>query len=88
LVFCGHEYTVNNLKFALSVEPDNLEMIAKMAWAAERRSKKIPTVPSTIGEEKDINPFMRVTLPDIQSKVGAEDAVECMKNLRAMKDKF
>jgi len=88
LVFCGHEYTVNNLKFALSVEPNNEAMTKKMAWSQDKRSQNLPTVPSTIGEEKEINPFMRCIHSDVQKKVGASDAFSCMKTLRAMKDKF
>jgi hydroxyacylglutathione hydrolase len=49
-VYCGHEYTVNNLKFAQSVEPDNKDMQQKMDWAVKQRKNCVPTVPSTIGE--------------------------------------
>lgn len=60
LVYCGHEYTVDNLKFAYSVEPNNDEVKKKLAWAEERRKADNYTVPSTIEEEKRFNPFMRV----------------------------
>jgi len=87
-VFCGHEYTVNNLKFALSVEPNNAAAKEKLSWAENQRSNRLPTVPSTIAEEKDINPFMRVILPQMQQQVGASDSVGCMRILRTMKDNF
>eukprot|EP00160_Parvularia_atlantis_P001671 Unigene11354_Nuclearia_a/m.34665 Unigene11354_Nuclearia_a/g.34665 ORF Unigene11354_Nuclearia_a/g.34665 Unigene11354_Nuclearia_a/m.34665 type:complete len:168 (-) Unigene11354_Nuclearia_a:98-601(-) len=60
LVYPGHEYTVANLKFAESVEPDNAAVKRKLAWAQERRAAGEPTVPSTIGEELEHNPFMRL----------------------------
>ncbi|MCP9266128.1 Hydroxyacylglutathione hydrolase, mitochondrial [Dirofilaria immitis] len=59
-IYCGHEYTVDNLKFAHSVEPKNDEIKKKLAWAEERRKTGDCTVPSTIEEEKRFNPFMRV----------------------------
>ncbi|KAK8961722.1 Hydroxyacylglutathione hydrolase cytoplasmic [Platanthera guangdongensis] len=65
-VFCGHEYTVKNLKFASSVEPDNVETSQKLQWAQQQRKANLPTIPSTIGEEFDTNPFMRVDLPEVQ----------------------
>lgn len=50
-VYCGHEYTVANLKFAKHVEPDNQDILQKITWATERRANQEPTVPSTIGEQ-------------------------------------
>jgi hydroxyacylglutathione hydrolase len=49
-VFCGHEYTVGNLKFAHHVEPNNIDIEEKMSWAQNKRTKMEPTVPSTIGK--------------------------------------
>jgi hydroxyacylglutathione hydrolase len=48
-VFCGHEYTVANLKFARHVEPNNTDIEGKISWAQNKRTKMEPTVPSTIG---------------------------------------
>ncbi|EPY88932.1 hydroxyacylglutathione hydrolase, mitochondrial-like protein [Camelus ferus] len=59
-VYCGHEYTINNLKFARHVEPSNAAIQEKLAWAKEKYSAGEPTVPSTIAEEFTYNPFMRV----------------------------
>ncbi|CAL8111090.1 unnamed protein product [Orchesella dallaii] len=88
LVFCGHEYTVNNLKFGLHVEPQNSAMSEKLGWAQDQRSKRLPTIPSSIREEKEINPFMRCTLPVLQNHVQTKTPVECMGALRTMKDSF
>jgi hydroxyacylglutathione hydrolase len=58
-VYCGHEYTLANLRFALTVEPDNTAMRDKLALAASARERGEPTVPSTIADELATNPFMR-----------------------------
>ncbi|KAF0684694.1 Aste57867_23349 [Aphanomyces stellatus] len=65
LVFCGHEYTLNNLSFASYLEPENQAVCAKIAWAIDQRVAGRPTVPSTLAEEKLINPFMRVHEPTV-----------------------
>ena len=58
-VYCGHEYTVANIRFALEVEPDNRELQARAALATAMRKRGEPTLPSTIGLELATNPFMR-----------------------------
>lgn len=88
MVFCGHEYTVNNLKFALSVEPNNIVVQNKLVWAEEQRKNRLPTIPSSIGGEKEINPFMRCVLPEVQAAVETKSPIECMGKLRNMKDSF
>lgn len=87
-VYCGHEYTVSNLRFALSVEPDNAALQEKMAWAQKRREADAFTVPSTIGEELTYNPFMRVHEPTIQAFTGESDPVKVMAALREAKNGF
>ncbi|CAB0019289.1 unnamed protein product [Nesidiocoris tenuis] len=87
-VYCGHEYTCANLKFAETVEPTNEAIKEKLEWAEELRSENQPTVPSTIGEEKTYNPFMRVAEEAVMKKYGARDPIAAMKMVRADKDKF
>jgi hydroxyacylglutathione hydrolase len=58
-VFCAHEYTASNLRFANAVEQDNRELQAYTAEVAARRARDLPTVPSTLGLERRINPFLR-----------------------------
>lgn len=60
------QYTVKNLQFALTVEPDNVKIQQKLTWAQHQRQAGIATIPSTIEEELETNPFMRVDLPEIQ----------------------
>jgi len=87
-VYCGHEYTENNLKFAATIEPNNAAIQHKMSWARSKRASNEPTVPSTIGEEKEFNPFMRVSVSSVQKHVGSSDPVETMGLLRRRKDQF
>lgn len=91
LVYCGHEYTQSNLRFAAHVEPENKDIKAKAEWAAQTREKGLPTVPSTIGEEKTFNPFMRNRVPEVAKFLGLAvdaDPVEVMKGLREAKNNF
>ena len=76
LVCCGHEYTLSNARFAVTVEPDNATLKARFAEAETLRAAGKPTVPVTIGEEKLANPFLRA--PD----------VETLARIRAGKDNF
>ncbi|CAI9091918.1 OLC1v1027038C1 [Oldenlandia corymbosa var. corymbosa] len=87
-VYCGHEYTVKNLQFASEIEPENSRIIEKLKWAKHQRSAGRPTVPSTIKEEWETNPFLRVDNPEIQKKVGTESPVEALQELRQRKDNW
>ena len=58
-VFCAHEYTLSNLRFALAVEPGNDDLQARVALEAGKRERGMPTVPSTIAVERATNPFLR-----------------------------
>ena len=60
-VYCGHEYTAGNGRFAVHVEPDNVEIAARMAEVDRLRAAGEPTVPTTIGRERATNPFLRAT---------------------------
>lgn len=87
-VYCGHEYTVKNLQFALTVEPENEKIKQKLSWAQEQRLKGEPTIPSTLEDEFETNPFMRVDLPELQAKVGATSPVQAMGEMRKKKDNW
>ncbi|TPX42033.1 hydroxyacylglutathione hydrolase [Synchytrium endobioticum] len=84
LVFCGHEYTAANLRFAAAVEPGNRDVQHKLEWMKDTKC----TVPSTIGDEWKINPFLRLNSKEIQEKTGASDPISVMAKLREMKDNF
>ena len=72
------------LQFALSVEPNNEALISKWHWCQD----KLITVPSTIGQEKLFNPFLRVNEQSLQMMVGKTDPVEVLHTLREMKNNF
>lgn len=87
-VFCGHEYSLQNLKFGLHVEPNNTAIQEKIEWSKAKREASQPTVPSTIAEEKQINPFMRVCLESVQIFAKSSDPIETMGIIRKIKDSF
>ena len=59
LMYCAHEYTLDNIRFAKKVEPDNADLIQREAHDRATRAQHLPTVPSLLGLEKRTNPFMR-----------------------------
>jgi hydroxyacylglutathione hydrolase len=87
-VYCGHEYTTSNARFALTVEPENeaARRLAERARAA--REKGEPTVPSTIADEIAHNPFLRVGVAAVRAKYQKEDPVDVLAAMRAEKDAF
>lgn len=89
-VYCAHEYSENNARFALSVEPDNLALQQKMTVIQQRRANNLPTVPSTIGEELATNPFFRADSPALRANLSCVEntAVEVFTKLRRLKDNF
>lgn len=89
-VYCGHEYTQSNARFAVSVDPDNETLSRRMEDISDLRSKRLPTLPTTIGFEKRTNPFMRSGDPSIRNQLGMETAsdVEVFAELRRRKDSF
>lgn len=86
LIYCGHEYTESNLKYGLAVEPDNETIKRKLDWAIQQGEKDIPTIPSTVGDEKQHNVFMRTHL--LMPKFQATSPADCMSKLRAHKDSW
>jgi hydroxyacylglutathione hydrolase len=93
-VYCGHEYTLANIRFALAVEPASAPLWDRQAREQARRDRGEPTLPSTIGEERLTNPFLRAAVPAVreaaQSHAGASLAtdVEAFAALRAWKNAF
>ena len=65
LVFCAHEYTLANLRFALAAEPDNVQLQERIAVETDKRARDVPTVPTTIARELASNPFLRYREPAI-----------------------
>ncbi len=89
-VFCAHEYTQSNGRFALTVEPQNEALVNLMKDVDAKRAKGIPTVPSTLAQERATNPFLRPSSADLQSTVGlvGADVVDVFAEVRRRKDQF
>lgn len=87
-VYCGHEYTASNLRFALHVEPDNAAAKEKLARVTEMRGRDEPTVPSTIGEERATNPFLRVAEAGVRERFPGETPADVLGAVRRAKDSF
>ena len=65
LLYCGHEYTVSNLQFAATVEPENKAIQQRLVEAKQSRANNLPTVPATLAIEKETNPFLRCEQVDV-----------------------
>lgn len=93
-IYCGHEYTEKNLQFALTLEPSNAKVKEKLQWARTMREQQRPTVPSTVAEEKAINPFVRVNSTELQASLRKQfpslslDPVSVLEKTRFLKDHF
>jgi hydroxyacylglutathione hydrolase len=89
-IYCGHEYTLSNIKFARTVEPDNTALAAREAQAKAQVANGEPTIPVTIGAEKAENPFLRADRADVAANVGMsrKPAAEVFAEIRARKNKF
>ena len=92
-IYCAHEYTLANIRFALAVEPDNAALQARAEAAARRRAAGLPTVPSTLAVELDTNPFLRWDAPAViaaAKRAGGETErpAAVFAAIRAWKDKF
>ncbi|GAB5414369.1 MAG: hydroxyacylglutathione hydrolase [Congregibacter sp.] len=92
-VYCAHEYTLANLRFARSADPENSDLKHREITAKALRAEGTPTVPSTIALEVATNPFLRAHEAEVQARVlkewsGRADTVEVFAKLRAWKDNF
>jgi hydroxyacylglutathione hydrolase len=90
LVYCGHEYTLSNAKFAITVEPDNKRLKSRLEQVKELRQKGLATIPSTLGEEKETNPFLRPFSAGLRKtmKVPADASdIQAFAAVRAAKDR-
>jgi hydroxyacylglutathione hydrolase len=90
VVYCGHEYTQSNARFALTVDPDNALLKARAEKIDALRAEGQPTLPTTIGEELATNPFLRWNDPAIRKTLGMEDDSEeaVFAEIRKRKDSF
>ncbi len=89
-VYFGHEYTANNVSFALSLEPKKPELIAKQEQIQELRKKNLPTTPTTLSEELQLNPFLRCNDQALKGALKLDTATETevFAKIRTLKDHF
>jgi hydroxyacylglutathione hydrolase len=87
-VWCAHEYTLSNLKFALSVDRNNRVLKARFDSVKQERDRNIPTVPSLLGLEKQTNPFLRWDTPALKALTGTSEPARVFGKIRGMKDNF
>jgi hydroxyacylglutathione hydrolase len=90
VVYCGHEYTLANARFSVTVDPGNTGLKARLAQIEKARAANKPTVPSTLGEEKKTNPFLRADEPSVAAAVGmpGADPAAVFTELRERKNNF
>jgi len=90
MVYCAHEYTEANGRFALTIEPDNTALLDRMEDVVSLRAGGHPTVPSLLGVEKAANPFLRADLPAIAASLGLKGATPAavFTEIRARKNAF
>jgi hydroxyacylglutathione hydrolase len=93
-VFCGHEYTLSNIRFAHAADPENSDLRELETAMKALRGRGLPTLPSSIGQEKATNPFVRVREPGVARSASRHagrpltDPVEVLAELRAWKNSF
>jgi hydroxyacylglutathione hydrolase len=93
-VYFGHEYTEKNLRFALTLEPNNMALQERHAWALEQERKGLPTAPTTIAVEKATNPFFRWSSAELRASLRCRfpdlptEDVSVFAKTRALKDAF
>ncbi|WP_289028637.1 hydroxyacylglutathione hydrolase [uncultured Paraglaciecola sp.] len=93
-VYCTHEYTLANIKFAKAVEPDNQALVEYENWAVQKRTNNLPTLPSTLEKEQNINPFLRCNIETVVASVNDKQAEQLTSeeavfaSLRHWKDNF
>ena len=93
-VYCGHEYTLSNIRFAKAAEPGNAALLDLEQRASAQRAKDLPTLPTDIGQEKATNPFLRVNEPQVVESASRyagtplSDPVSVLAAIRDWKNKF
>jgi hydroxyacylglutathione hydrolase len=88
LVWCAHEYTLNNVRFALTVDPNNPDLKERLQITEVLRAQGKPTVPLRLEEEKKTNPFLRYDQPALQKSTGEFDPVSVFAKVRSLKDRW
>lgn len=87
-LYCTHEYTLANIRFALTAEPDNAHLIEYAALCQKIRQQNLPTLPALLAKEKQINPFLRFNNKELQRAWQKNSALALFTAIRLAKDQF
>ncbi|MEO0888381.1 MAG: hydroxyacylglutathione hydrolase C-terminal domain-containing protein, partial [Cyanobacteria bacterium J06648_10] len=86
-VWCAHEYTLSNLKFAMSVDSENEALRSRLTQVTTARQQNQPTIPSLLAIEKATNPFLRWDTPSLQAIAKSQDPITVFGHIRKLKDR-
>lgn len=90
-IYCGHEYALRNLAFAHAVEPGNPNILERLTRVRAMRESQLPSVPSTLQEELETNPFLRCNVEAFRQRAGMDpshDGPSCFAKIRAQRDVY
>lgn len=89
-VYCTHEYTLHNLEFAKTLEPNNSQLLARQLTALQLRQQKEPTLPTTLQLELATNPFLRCDSPEIKASIQLQnaDSLQVFTTIREMRNHY
>lgn len=88
MVYCGHEYTLSNLFFALSIDPTNKNLVEYGEWIKKQSIDARPTIPTKLRKELDLNPFLRCDEEKFQKLYNSNNPTEVFSKMRLAKDSF
>jgi hydroxyacylglutathione hydrolase len=90
MLYCGHEYTELNAKFALHIDPENIELSRRASEVIALRKRGMPTIPIKLSDEKKANPFLGLNFSQIAENIGenSSDPVKIFAQIRQLKDTF
>ena len=88
LIYCAHEYTLSNIRFARSVDPDNVALEARQHADQALRDQGLPTLPSTLRIEKVTNPFLRYGSDSLRKSTQSHNDLTVFRTLRELKNKY
>ena len=87
-IYCGHEYTLSNVKFALSIHPENQDLQKYAQWVEHQEKEHRPTLPTKLFDQLKCNPFLQCDSPHFQELYKSPDATEVFGQMRKAKDNF
>ena len=87
-IYCGHEYTLSNVKFALSIHPDNQDLQKYANWVENQEEEHRPTLPTKLLDQLKCNPFLQCDLEHFQKLYKSTDPIEVFRQMRKAKDNF